>query len=129
MAIGANTADALHTIGIIAACERPCARKPTIPNIPANTAPSTRCHVTSTRGGSGMAGAVRPEGATRFKKLNLSAQSAKTIKVNKAAAGTAPTAASARQDIASVTAVSSVKVSSASGSCALASTTVVEANK
>src|SRR5262252_4335580 len=95
MATGANTADALHTMGMSAACERPCARKPTTPNIPANTAPSTRCHVTSTRGGSGMAGEVRPDGAMRLEKLNMSAQSTKTIKVNSAAADTAPTAASA----------------------------------
>src|SRR5215813_7301812 len=129
MAIGANTAVALHTIGMRGDCDRPCARKPTMPNIPANSTPSTMCQLTFTSGGSGIAGAVGPEGATRLTKLNWSAQSAKTIKVRSAAAGKAPTAGSERHDMAIVVATSKVKVISAGGACPLASTTTTDANR
>src|SRR5712691_8891923 len=116
-------------MGTRADCDRPCARKPTTPNIPANSTPSTMCQVTSTRGGSGIAGAVGPEGATRLTKLNWSAQSAKTIKVSSAAAGKAPTAGSERQDMAIVVATSRVKVISAGGACPLGSTTTTDASR
>src|SRR6266545_886239 len=102
MASGVNTAQAAHTIGMSARSERPCARKPEPKNSAANSAPSVRCQVTFTSGGSGIAGAVTPEGATSVKKLNSRAQSTNTIKVSNEAAGNAPVAASARQAMAMV---------------------------
>src|SRR5580704_6680729 len=109
MASGANTPVAHHSIGTKARAERPCARNPAVPNIAAHAAATVRCEPYSKRSGSGIAGAVGPEGAIRATTFIWTAQSAITAIARIAATGTAPTAASARHAIATVAAVRATK--------------------
>ena len=127
MASGVNTAVAAHSVGMIARCERPCARKPGTPNSAAKPMPSARCHPVRASSGSGTAPATGPDGAIRYSALRLSAQRNITSTASKAAVGTAAVAAAVRQAIAMVAPTRMAKTMSAAGSCRLASTRSVAA--